>query len=142
MVALLRSLHSQGAGRSRAGQSFDRRRTATLDCARLGGCRRSNHTSRGRDRYAVAGQSFDFWLGLIMAHVGGGFLYLATHAVRWRNAQARQKTCADKFFDRSRLDRDSQYCVKVGWVAPRVSPEICENSALIWNSSFVAARCR
>jgi zinc transporter ZupT len=22
-----------------------------------------------------------FWLGLIMAHVGGGFLYLATHAV-------------------------------------------------------------
>ena len=22
-----------------------------------------------------------FWLGLIMAHVGGGFFYLATHAV-------------------------------------------------------------
>src|SRR5438477_11475193 len=22
-----------------------------------------------------------FWLGLIMAHVGGGFIYLATHAV-------------------------------------------------------------
>jgi zinc transporter ZupT len=22
-----------------------------------------------------------FWLGLIMAHVGGGFLYLAAHAV-------------------------------------------------------------
>jgi zinc transporter ZupT len=27
------------------------------------------------------GQVSTFWLGLIMAHVGGGFLYLATHAV-------------------------------------------------------------
>jgi zinc transporter ZupT len=27
------------------------------------------------------GQASTFWLGLIMAHVGGGFLYLATHAV-------------------------------------------------------------
>ncbi len=27
------------------------------------------------------GKASTFWLGLIMAHVGGGFLYLATHAV-------------------------------------------------------------
>ena len=27
------------------------------------------------------GQASTFWLGLFMAHVGGGFLYLATHAV-------------------------------------------------------------
>jgi zinc transporter ZupT len=27
------------------------------------------------------GKVSTFWLGLIMAHVGGGFLYLATHAV-------------------------------------------------------------
>ena len=27
------------------------------------------------------GQASTFWIGLIMAHVGGGFLYLATHAV-------------------------------------------------------------
>src|SRR5213595_1328437 len=27
------------------------------------------------------GNASTFWLGLIMAHVGGGFLYLATHAV-------------------------------------------------------------
>ncbi len=27
------------------------------------------------------GKVSTFWLGLIMAHVGGGFIYLATHAV-------------------------------------------------------------
>jgi zinc transporter ZupT len=27
------------------------------------------------------GKVSTFWLGLIMAHVGGGFFYLATHAV-------------------------------------------------------------
>jgi zinc transporter ZupT len=27
------------------------------------------------------GKASSFWIGLIMAHVGGGFLYLATHAV-------------------------------------------------------------
>jgi zinc transporter ZupT len=39
-----------------------------------------------------------FWLGLIMAHVGGGFLYLATHAVLGEMLKHGKKLVLTSFF--------------------------------------------
>ena len=81
---------------------------ATFYCARVGGSCRSNYAPRRRDRYVVAGESLHFlaWLdhGACRRRIS-----LSGHArCGWRNAQAWQETCADKFFDRNRFDRDSQ----------------------------------
>ena len=82
MVALLRSLHSQSSRRPRARQPFDRRWIATAAAA-LGWVAAVEATTLlgGVIGYFFLANISTFWLGLIMAQVGGGFIYLAAHAV-------------------------------------------------------------
>ena len=58
-----------------------------------------------------------FWLGLIMAHVGGGFIYLAVHAVLGEMLKHGKKLVLTSFFTGSRLDCGSQHRVENDWVA-------------------------
>jgi zinc and cadmium transporter len=46
----------------------------------------------------LLGKVSTFWLGLIMAHVGGGFLYLATHAVLGEMLKHGKKLVLTSFF--------------------------------------------
>ena len=58
-----------------------------------------------------------FWLGLIMAHVGGGFIYLATHAVVGEMLKHGKKLVLTSFSAGGRTDRVSQCCIENAWVA-------------------------
>ena len=82
VVVVLCFVHPQGSRRSRARQSFDRRRTATRGRGWMGGSGRSHNAPRRCHRLFLPERtSPSCGSGLIMAHVGGGFIYLATHAV-------------------------------------------------------------
>ena len=67
------------------------------------------------------GKVSTFWLGLIMAHVGGGFLYLATHAVVGEMLKHGKRLVLTSFSIGVGRDRDSQYWLKGDWLEGRVA---------------------
>src|SRR6266568_2778660 len=81
MVTLLRALHPQGPeglalGSLLIGAGFQR-------AAALGWVAAVEVTTLlgGVIDFFFLANASTFWLGLIMAHVGGGFFYLAAHAI-------------------------------------------------------------
>src|SRR5262249_17331971 len=105
--------------RSRAWQSFDRRGTATRDCAGVGCSRGSNYTRWWSNRLLLSRRRFDFLAELNHGAYRRRFFLSGPTRSAGRTGGAWKKTCAHKFFGGSRVDRGAEYWLEDGWVTLR-----------------------